>query len=433
MSSLNIDFGMLHNFYIEHLKDTILPFWLNNSYDREYGGYFTCYSNDGSKRISTDKYIWSQGRMVWVMSKLSKMDIFSKEEREEFLRQAEHTLDFVLKHCFLDDDMTCAFLLSREGIPKVQKEGLGLAPSTFADSFVALALIAYMEASGDSSHCETLALLFDSIWKRYQNGQFRTSPFYLPPQTSYHAIPMIQLNLCNEYADFLTHMGEKQKAGEIYGIASGLYHTILNTFVTEHDSLLEMVRKDGGTEGRLLYSYVNPGHVLEDCWFMLTAAIHNQDQESMEKIFAVIKRAFLLGWDDIFGGIRYYVHKDGGIPRGTTDGEEEALAAEQILHDCNDKLWWPNTEGLYASLLAYSLTGQTQFLDMFSRLQEYTFLTFPNPDHEVGEWIQIRDRQGRPFTEEVGGRLPVKDPYHITRDLILLISLTHVLEQRDNK
>ena len=58
--------------------------------------------------------------------------------------------------------------------------------------------------------------------------------------------------------------------------------------------------------------------------------------------------------------------------------------------------------------------------DWFRKLHDYTFSTFPNPDKQVGEWLQLRDRAGRPLAGPVGGRLPVKDPYHITRALYLL-------------
>jgi N-acylglucosamine 2-epimerase len=47
--------------------------------------------------------------------------------------------------------------------------------------------------------------------------------------------------------------------------------------------------------------------------------------------------------------------------------------------------------------------------------------TFPHPDPAVGEWIQIRDRAGRPLEQVVA--LPVKDPYHIARNLLQLLAL----------
>lgn len=48
---------------------------------------------------------------------------------------------------------------------------------------------------------------------------------------------------------------------------------------------------------------------------------------------------------------------------------------------------------------------------------------FPNTDKGIGEWIQIRDRFGQP--EEKLVALPVKDPYHILRNMLLLTELLH--------
>ena len=67
--------------------------------------------------------------------------------------------------------------------------------------------------------------------------------------------------------------------------------------------------------------------------------------------------------------------------------------------------------------------------DMHDRTFAYAFATFPNPDPAVGEWVQVRDRQGRPLRRVMG--LPVKDPYHVTRNLMLLVELlTEGLEAR---
>ena len=51
----------------------------------------------------------------------------------------------------------------------------------------------------------------------------------------------------------------------------------------------------------------------------------------------------------------------------------------------------------------------------------YTLKTFPNENPNIGEWIQIRDRKGAPLCQPVGGRLPVKDPYHLLRAMMLFI------------
>ena len=42
-----MDFKKLANQYKDELLDNVLPFWLENSQDHEYGGYFTCLDREG--------------------------------------------------------------------------------------------------------------------------------------------------------------------------------------------------------------------------------------------------------------------------------------------------------------------------------------------------------------------------------------------------
>jgi N-acylglucosamine 2-epimerase len=85
----------------------------------------------------------------------------------------------------------------------------------------------------------------------------------------------------------------------------------------------------------------------------------------------------------------------------------------QLRESWSNKLWWVHSEALYALVLAFEHTRDPWFLDAYWKYHEYVFRTFPNPDPAIGEWIQIRDRAGRPEDKVVA--LPVKDPYHITR------------------
>ena len=43
-----MDFKVLAEQYRSELFDSVLPFWLKNSQDKEYGGYFSCLDRDGS-------------------------------------------------------------------------------------------------------------------------------------------------------------------------------------------------------------------------------------------------------------------------------------------------------------------------------------------------------------------------------------------------
>lgn len=72
-----IDFRNLAEQYRTELMDNVLPFWLKHSQDKEFGGYFTCLNRNGDV-FDTDKFIWLQGREVWLFAML-----YNKVEKDK--------------------------------------------------------------------------------------------------------------------------------------------------------------------------------------------------------------------------------------------------------------------------------------------------------------------------------------------------------------
>jgi N-acylglucosamine 2-epimerase len=61
-----LDFKALRDFYRKELFDNLLVFWFNRGIDETHGGFYTCFSNDGKTLLHKHKFIWSQGRVVWL-------------------------------------------------------------------------------------------------------------------------------------------------------------------------------------------------------------------------------------------------------------------------------------------------------------------------------------------------------------------------------
>jgi N-acylglucosamine 2-epimerase len=112
-----------------------------------------------------------------------------------------------------------------------------------------------------------------------------------------------------------------------------------------------------------------------------------------------------------------YVDADGGRPRGREFGDDRY--EELVRKTWDTKLWWVHVEALYAARLLAERFERADLADWGDRLARYTLDTFPQPGG--GEWIQIRDRRGAPLDEVVA--LPVKDPFHISRALLLMTEL----------
>lgn len=409
-------------FYKDHLFFDLVPFWLKNGIDEENGGFYTCFNIEGTQLLSKDKYIWSQGRLVWIFSKLAEIDIpeISSDERKVYIGLAKQGVDFLLDNCILDNG-NFAFLVDEKG--KFKEVGSGYDISTFADCFVALGLSCYSRVALDEKILDKALEIYNRVVYKYDNDMFKIAPYLIPKDMKPHSIPMILLNLSYELSESLKIMGRQKEYVEVEKDNTLFLAEILNNFKEENGLILETVSKENKPVDSFLGRYVNPGHSLEDAWFIIQSAKRNNDDISIGKACEITMKTFEVGWDDVYGGLYYYVDKEGGMPKGRYLSEIERIQGTQILDNWDDKLWWPHSEALYTTLLCYIITKDKKFLDLYEMTHEYIFKTFPNPDNSVGEWIQLRDRKGLPQTSEVGGRLPVKDPFHIIRDMILIIEL----------
>lgn len=125
-----------------------------------------------------------------------------------------------------------------------------------------------------------------------------------------------------------------------------------------------------------------------------------------------MRRHMEIGWDKSHGGISLALDAGGGA---------------EVGWDLADlKLWWPQTEALHGVLLAWSETGDRAWLDWYERLWSLCLAHFV--DWENGEWRQKLNRDLSPWGGVVA--LPVKDPFHLPRSLILQIELLERLGKR---
>ncbi len=410
----------LLNYYKDHLFHCILPFWMDRSIDKEDGGYYNCFDNKTGELHSTDKFTWSQGRFLWVLSKLAEIDknYLDGSKRELYIEQADQGATFILQHCIMDDGK-CAFLVNKSGEPQEIRPGSGYDVSIYADCFVTMGLARYASVTENGYILDRAVELHDSIVRRIEQGNIRTEPYPIPAGYKMHGIPMIALNTGQETASALKVAGDKRAAG-IQSQNGVFVREIMDDFV--HDEyVLEMVDENGVPVDTILGTFVNPGHTIEDMWFIMHHAVEQNDHHLIEKAARLAHKALSIGWDQEYDGIFQYTHKNGGPPRGSKRGLENEDMVDKVEKNWDNKLWWPHTEALYTFLLAYNLTGNADYLQDHDKVFDYTFSTFPNPDKEIGEWISIRDRVGRPDTRVTA--LPVKDPYHTPRNLLQIIEL----------
>jgi N-acylglucosamine 2-epimerase len=399
------------------LAESIVPFWAR-TLDDARGGVFNCWDNTGTQLVSRDKFTWSQGRFLWLWSRLAVLARrgLLTGDAPGLLGHAEKTMHFLRQHAFLDDGR-CAFRLSEDGVVKETFAGSGPAPSIYADCFVVMGFAEYARASGERGSLDAAWQLFEQIERRIEAGGFPTHPEPIPAGYDAHAIAMITLNLtlvlheaCAELRD--ARLGAAQTRS--VAAAGRIFHQ----FMQSDGRIVEMRPRSAGMEETLLSRHLNPGHALEGLWMLLTVAQHERRADWLARAQAAVRYALERGWDEERGGLLHYVDRDGGVPRGQPGKSQY----EKAVRDTWDaKLWWIHSEALFTTALTYQLTGDEATRGWFERVWEYAFRVFPHPNPAVGEWIQIRDRRGAPLERVVA--LPVKDPYHIARNLIQVLEL----------
>lgn len=417
---MNLNVKDLKEFYCDLLKNDLMRFW-NNALDHEYGGIYTCYSNDGSRLLSTDKYVWSQGRSIWMFSRY--LELINRglidDDGQKYLQHAMKTYEFIKKNAILKEgEGVCAYLLERDGTKKESIPGKGYYTSFYVDCFVIMGFAELARVSGEREPLEDALKLYDRTQQYLKRGEIVSEPYPIPEGYTAHGVSMIMSNVAFVLYDALKVFGHN-RFQEIFSDAKTYMNRILTFYYDEKRGLIKEMVSDPSSEDTLLARHVNPGHSIESMWFCTKIAEDsNAHKEIFDKITRVVKNSIKIGWDKEYGGLYRVVSRDGTKPEGRLLNQPY----DNLIVDTWDcKLWWPHSEALYTTLLCYHLTGDNEFMDLYKMVSDYVFRVFPNPNKKIGEWIQILDRKNKPLNKVVA--LPVKDPYHIIRDVMMIIEL----------
>lgn len=407
----------LSEYYKQQVEDNLLHFW-EKAVDHQNGGMYTCFNNEGTVLVSKDKYTWSQGRFLWIWSKIASMveNGLLNNEADFYLSHLEKTVRFINKNVFLENG-NCAFLLTNLGEKKESVLGKGFDTSFFADCFIALGMASYGKLLKDKGILDKGLALYDRIVQRLEDGSVQSEPYPVPEGFKSHSFSMIMLNVSQEIAEATGEL-QHQRHQELLNDSVFYMKDVMENFQLRDRRIVEMLPDQKEKKETLLYRHVNPGHTIESMWFVMTTAERTGHQKYIKEAVNIIEKALELGWDDKYGGLLRFVDYSGAEPKGEKTG---GLYEKLILETWDTKLWWPHSEALYTTLLAYKMTKAPSMLEWYKKVEDYVFRTFPNKDREIGEWIQIRNRRGEPIDQVVA--LPVKDPFHILRNMLLIIEL----------
>jgi len=379
--------------YRRDLTESVIPFWLKHSLDKEFGGYFTCLDREGGV-YDTKKYLWLQGREVWMFSRLYN----EFDRKQEYLDAAALGVDFMRRYG-RDPKGRVYFSLTREGKPfAFQRKPYGAV-------FCMMGLLEYYRATGKEEYLGEAVALFQDIAKWLKDPTLTDRPaFEGQVKTSTLADPMVlalmalELHAIDKKNDYTSVLKDSLKQIKLH-------------YNAERKILIENVPLAGDDisdwpEGRLFL----PGHSIEVAWILLHILEVLPDESYKQMALDVIAGSLEYGWDEKYGGLFYYMDLD----------NRPVLLLEQKM-----KLWWAHAEAIYALIVAYDLTGQDRWLTWLDKVHSYTYDKFVDEKH--GEWFGYCDRQGELTNTCKGGNY--KGCFHVPR--MLLFSLQRI--EKDSK
>ncbi|MFW5804734.1 MAG: AGE family epimerase/isomerase, partial [bacterium] len=355
----NDNFKKILNIYQDTLINNVIPFWMKHGIDHEYGGIFNCIKDNGEV-VSTEKYIWSQGRALWTFSALYNR---IKKEKEWF-KIATKLKDFLINSEARDKNGAWVFAISRDGKEIIPSQ------SIYADAFAILGLTEFARINKNK---QAIDIALES-YKRVKpllkdHSTLPTEPNKIPEGYEHHGPKMI-------YSLVAFEVGSLIEDQNILKDAFALAEQVMNNHYDSKTGLIrEFITYDKKIVDNEIGMTVVPGHAIESMWFFAHIYKYWDDQEKVKKVLRTIKNHLEFGWDQEYGGI--FLAKSIGNKKAAWWNPEA-------------KVWWVFTECLYALILAHELLGEKWCMEWYWKIHDYAFKHFPDREH--GEWTQNLDR-----------------------------------------
>ncbi len=349
------------DFYRRSLLENTLPFWFPRSVDALHGGFLHCVDRDGTV-VDTDKSVWAQGRMSWMLLTLHN----TLEPRPEWKQWGLSGLQFLQQHCF-DADGRMFFHVTADGRP-IRKRRYA-----YSECFASIAFAAAARATGREEHAQLANQLFEQFY------DWNFTPGRMPPKFA-ATRPMIGLgprmmtiSTVQELRANLGPNAEHQKRMD------RCLAEIEELFVKPGlRVVMENVAPNGDIVDHFDGRQLNPGHAIEAAWFILAEAEHRSDSRLTRLGCQMLDWMWERGWDEEYGGLFYF--------RDVSD-----RPVQEYWHDM--KFWWPHDEAIIATLMAHQLTGDERYARWHQQVHDWAYAHFADPEH--GEWFGYLHRDGR--------------------------------------
>lgn len=357
----------LRDEYYDRMFNKYLPFWEKGGYDKKRGGFVTELRDDGS--VQTDeKYIWYQGRGIWVYA--YAYDNFGKDAK--YLEIARKSRDFMVKYMHKDDGMWHQ-MVNGDGTPK-DRSDQGSGKDIYGPMFAAAGLIELYKAAGNQEDLKLAKEAILTSQKRYDSPDYQgvTLAKYgdRPMRSQGHSFMMVWT---------LTQLLSVHNDPRLEKLVGEHVDHILNDFWNPDYGITNETLFHDYTRIPEMQDHFSPGHSIETLWMVMHEAIRVKNGTTFYICKNRIRRILEMGWDYVFEGL--------GDTGYNVFGSEKTCAGGVF----DVKTMWAHCEVLIGTMLTLEYTGDVWAMEWYERARKFTYKVMPTG---IGVWRQAVDRFG---------------------------------------
>jgi mannobiose 2-epimerase len=367
----------------QHLLTCVLPFWVEHSIDRDYGGFITHLDRAGNVTDASAKYLVMQTRMIYSFAAGHALG-----GPEEWLNLARLGAGFLLRHFRDVEHDGWYWSVLRDGRPKET------AKRTYGHAFATYALAEYAHIGGDqralAAAAHTWSLVAERLWDADHGGVFEGCDRGWRPAERRHSMGT-HLHVLEALLALNEVTGDHRYWPRVREIADLIVQHMVDA---GQRCAIEHFRPDWNRDPDPRRALVDYGHNLEGAWLLLR--VHRTDpvEQYREAARGFLDCVLAYGLDTAHGGV--YSHGPLGQPATV-----------------REKVWWVQCEALPAFLLGAIAFGDERCREAFRNVADFCLQRLYDP--EYGEWYHSTNEDGTPRQTAKGSAW--KAAYHVTQAL----------------
>lgn len=391
----------------QNLTDSVLPFWTQNAWDKEYGGFLTRLDRKGHRLPQEEKYLMMQVRML---ASLSWAYTFGPKN-ETLLTMADETFEFINQKMWDLSEGGFSFSVTRQGRVISDRK------NTDTHAYAITGLAAYSTLPMREDFLETANSVFLLLEEKASDsnlgyredfdGKFweplNADQMHIEGQQEIKTIDM-HTNMLEAYAYLYEASGDPRHAEAMQRLA---YLIVRKGLDSENGCTITAFTEDWrplrNSSGHMITSY---GLNVELAWLLVMAnSLLSKPSPDLHKAaIKLIDHAIAFGFDNVRGGLAAYGPHDA-----------PTSAAQNLPLDRETRLWWTQAELMNALVTAAEITDDQKYVHLL--LTQWEWIKNYQVDHEYGDWYQEVDPgTGKPLFTDKGREF--KTSFHTSRALI---------------